>query len=53
MVTIVEFVEVLATKIKKKSIFKQIAQIMFLNTAGWLSSVRLKYEPGYKSCDLL
>ena len=34
VVTIVEFLEVLATEIKKKNIFEQIAQIMFLNTAG-------------------
>ena len=34
VVTIVEFLEVLETEIKKKNIFEQIAQIMFLNTAG-------------------
>ena len=32
--TIVEYQEVIETEVKKKNIFEQIAQIMFLNTAG-------------------
>ena len=34
MVTIIEFLEVLETEVKKKNIIEQIARIMFLNTAA-------------------
>jgi hypothetical protein len=32
---------------------KSKSRILTTNRLGWLSSVRFKYKPGYRSCDLL